>query len=120
MTKYLDFLESFNSITVIIRLALAALLGGCIGLEREKYKRGEIIYKIRIKNRLLPMVDKCKYRRLWWNTYPEVNKVILLGNKCYKPTYREWVWVFAIMTGLYPWQKKRLRSRRFRPLEEWI
>ena len=39
MTKYLDFLESFNSITVIIRLALAAMLGGCIGLEREKYKR---------------------------------------------------------------------------------
>jgi putative Mg2+ transporter-C (MgtC) family protein len=39
MTKYLDFLESFNSITVIIRLVLAALLGGCIGLEREKYKR---------------------------------------------------------------------------------
>lgn len=88
--------------------------------EGEKYKRGDIIYKIRIKNRLLPMVDKCKYRRLWWNTYPEVNKVILLGNKCYKPTCREWLWVFAIMTGLYPWQKKRLRSRRFRPLEEWI
>ena len=39
MVKAIDFLESFNSITVIIRLILAAVLGGCIGLEREKYKR---------------------------------------------------------------------------------
>lgn len=39
MTGIIDFLESFNSITVIIRLLLAAFLGGCIGLEREKYKR---------------------------------------------------------------------------------
>ena len=39
MTEVIDFLESFNSITVIIRLLLAAFLGGCIGLEREKYKR---------------------------------------------------------------------------------
>ena len=86
----------------------------------EKYKRGEIIYKIRIKNRLLPMVDKCKYRRLWWSTYSEINKVILFGNEFYKPTYKEWMWVFAIMTGLYPRYRKRLRSRRFLPLKEWI
>lgn len=39
MTGIIDFLESFNSITVVIRLLLAAFLGGCIGLEREKYKR---------------------------------------------------------------------------------
>ncbi|MCR5847345.1 MAG: MgtC/SapB family protein [Lachnospiraceae bacterium] len=39
MIKIIDFLEDFNSITVIIRLLCAAVLGGCIGLEREKYKR---------------------------------------------------------------------------------
>lgn len=39
MTQVIDFLESFNSVTVIIRLLLAGFLGGCIGLEREKYKR---------------------------------------------------------------------------------
>ena len=87
---------------------------------REQFKRGDIIYKIRIKNRLLPIVGKCKYRRLWWNTYPEVNKVILFGCDCYKPTYKEWVWVFAIMTGLFTWQKKRLCSKRFLPSNEWI
>ena len=37
MTQVIDFLESFNSVTVIIRLLLAGFLGGCIGLEREKY-----------------------------------------------------------------------------------
>lgn len=39
MAGIIDFLEDFNSVTVIIRLLLAAFLGGCIGLEREKYKR---------------------------------------------------------------------------------
>lgn len=39
MSEIIGFLEDFNSITVIIRLFLAAFLGGCIGLEREKYKR---------------------------------------------------------------------------------
>ena len=39
MTEVIDFLENFNSVTVILRLLLAAFLGGCIGLEREKYKR---------------------------------------------------------------------------------
>ncbi|MBO4310652.1 MAG: MgtC/SapB family protein [Lachnospiraceae bacterium] len=39
MQNIIDYLESFNSVTVIIRLLLAAFLGGCIGLEREKYKR---------------------------------------------------------------------------------
>ncbi len=39
MIKIMDFLEDFNSVTVIIRLLCAAVLGGCIGLEREKYKR---------------------------------------------------------------------------------
>ena len=39
MVDAIDFLEEFNSVTAIIRLLLAAFLGGCIGLEREKYKR---------------------------------------------------------------------------------
>ncbi|MCR4648038.1 MAG: MgtC/SapB family protein [Lachnospiraceae bacterium] len=39
MTQIIDFLGDFNSVTTIIRLLLAAFLGGCIGMEREKYKR---------------------------------------------------------------------------------
>lgn len=85
-----------------------------------EYKRGEIINKLMVKNRLLSMVGKRKYRKMWWNTYPEINKVILFGNEYYKPTYREWVWVAAIMLGIYPRYKERLWSRRFLPSREWI
>ena len=85
----------------------------------EQYKRGEIINKLRTKNRLLPVTDLGKYRRLWWSTYPEINRVILFGNKYYKPTYREWIWVAAIMLGLYPRFKKKLCSSRYVPSKEW-
>ena len=85
-----------------------------------KYKRGKMINKIRVKNRLLPVTDKRKYRKLWWNTYSEINWVLLFGNKDYKPTYREWVWVAAIMMGVYPRYKKRLHSKRFLPSVEWV
>jgi len=85
-----------------------------------EYERGKIINKLLVKNRFLSMVGKRKYRKLWWNTYPEINKVILFGNKYYKPTYKEWVWVAAIMLGLYPRYQKKLWSRRFLPSNEWI
>jgi len=39
MIQIIDFLEEFNPVTTVIRLLLAAFLGGCIGMEREKYKR---------------------------------------------------------------------------------
>lgn len=86
----------------------------------EKYKRGAVINKIRTKNRLLDVTNKWKYRKLWWSTYSEINKVILFGNDCYKTSYKEWVWVVFIMLGLYPRFRKRLRSRRFLPSVEWI
>lgn len=86
----------------------------------EKYKRGEVINKLRTKNRLLPVTDKWKYRKLWWKTFPEINKVLLFGNDCYKATYKDWVWVVAIMAGLYPRYKRKLRSRRYLPTGEWI
>lgn len=86
----------------------------------EKYERGAIINKLRTKNRLLPIVGQCKYRKMWWNTYSEINKVLLFGNKYYKPTYKDWLWVASIMLGLYPRFKGKLRSKRFLPSNEWI
>ncbi len=87
---------------------------------REKYMRGEVIYKLRIKNRLLAVTNKWTYRKLWWSTYPEINRVIFFGNECYRPSYREWVWVVFIMLGLYPRYAKRLRTKRFLPSCEWL
>lgn len=86
----------------------------------EKYKRGEVINKLRTKNRLLPITDKWKYRKLWWKTFPEINKAILFGNDYYKSSYKDWVWVIAIMAGLYPRYKRKLMSRRFLPTNEWV
>lgn len=39
MDAVFEFLREFNVFTVIIRLVLAMIFGGCVGLEREKYKR---------------------------------------------------------------------------------
>ena len=39
MERVFEFLYDFNDITVLIRLLFAMLLGGLIGLEREKYRR---------------------------------------------------------------------------------
>jgi len=37
--KWIDILCEFNEISIIARIVLAMILGGCIGLEREKNKR---------------------------------------------------------------------------------
>ena len=37
MKEFLDFLAAFNPVTVIIRVALAAIAGGLVGTEREKH-----------------------------------------------------------------------------------
>ena len=93
-------------------------------LEREGvseiYGRGIFINKVRTKNRLLRIIDQRKYVRLWLQTYPEINKVILFGNKYYKSTYREKIWFFAIVLGQFTKQKKRLYSKRFYPCNEWV
>ena len=86
----------------------------------DKYGRGIFINKMRTKNRLLHIIGERKYIRLWLRTYPEINKVILFGNRYYKTSYREWAWFFATLLGLFPKQKKRLFSKRFYPCEEWV
>lgn len=93
-------------------------------LEREgvsdKYGRGIFINKMRTKNRLLRILDQRKYVKLWLNTYPETNRVCLFGNKYYKSTYREKAWIISIALGLYPRLRKRLRTKRFYPCQEWV
>ena len=86
----------------------------------KRYERGVFVHKVRTKNRLLPLTGQRKYRKLWRNTFPEVNKVIFWGNKCNPSTYREKVWYLAINMGLYPKFKKRLLSKRFFPYNEWL
>ena len=37
--KWFDYVKDYNTISIIVRIFLAMLLGGCIGIEREKSKR---------------------------------------------------------------------------------
>ena len=89
-----------------------------VGAE-DKYWKGVIIQKLRVKNRLLPIINKGHNRRLWFKTYPEINKVLFWGDKNYHSTYREKVWFVCIALGLYPWFKKYLGGKHLRPFPEW-
>ena len=85
----------------------------------EKYAEGLLTDKVLARNLMLPYTDKLKYRRLWLHTYPEVNRLLLFGNKVYKSTYREKIWFLVIWLGLYPKLKRRLLSKRFKPDRMW-
>lgn len=37
--EFVTYMRSFNEVTVIVRLGLALLLGGIIGIERERKRR---------------------------------------------------------------------------------
>lgn len=88
------------------------------GVEK-KYWRGILIQKLRVRNRILPLTKKWKYRGLWFRTYPEINRVLFFGNGQYHSTYREKIWFFAVATGLYPKFKKYLGGKHLRPFPEW-
>ena len=45
--------------------------------------------KIMIKNILLPLLGQTKYQKLWLNTYPEVNRQILIGKEFEMKVYFE-------------------------------
>lgn len=86
----------------------------------EKYWRGILIHKLRTKNRLLGIQRKWKYRVLWFKTYPEINKTLFCGDSRYKSSYKEKVWLFAILFGLYPIPRiKKLLNYKFLPFLQW-
>ena len=85
----------------------------------EKYAEGILRNKVLAKNRVLEYTDNRKCRKLWLQTYPEVNRILLFGGKEHKSTYREKIWIVVIWLGLYPRMKCRLLSKRFRPEKIW-
>ena len=85
----------------------------------EKYWKGILIHKVRARNQLLPIVNKWSYRKLWFKTYPEINKMLFFGDKRYKSSYRERIWFIVIALGLYPYCKKSLREKKLRPFPQW-
>ena len=76
----------------------------------DKYREGIYNHMFYCKKQVLPFVSERKYRKLWFNTYPELNKILLFGDDVYKSSYREKVWMLAMTLGLYPRFKRLLES----------
>jgi len=86
----------------------------------DKYWYGIFINKMRTKNRLLRITGKIKYRKMWLNTFPEINKTAFWGDSRFKSDYRAKVWFIVVLLGLYPIFRKQMHTRRFRPSYEWV
>ena len=86
----------------------------------EEYWRGILIQKLRVRNRLLPIINKNHNRKKWFGTYPEINKILFWGDNRYRSTYREKIWFIAVALGLYPYCKNLLGNNRLRPFPQWL
>ena len=75
---------------------------------------GQCAYHLSVhaKCALLPIVGERKYRRLWFDTYPEMNKVIMWGSAEHHSRLREKIWYLSIWFGLYPKVRKKLIGER--------
>ena len=85
----------------------------------DEYWRGILIQKLKARNRILPIINKKNYRKKWFDTYPEINRVLFWGDKKYHSSYREKVWFICIALGLFPCFKKYLGGKHLRPFPEW-
>ena len=55
----------------------------------EKYSQGILINKIGARNHIIHFTSQRKYLKLWLSTYPELNRLLVFGDKNHKSTYRE-------------------------------
>lgn len=85
----------------------------------EKYQRGIIRNKIETVNQLGPLLGQRKYRKLWFTTYPELQKAMFFGEALHPSSWRNKLWVIAVWLGLYPRLGHILLSRRLRPDSDW-
>lgn len=85
----------------------------------QKYEKGITSCKMGVRNQLAEITDKPKYRKLWKNTFPELNKVMFWGSKEHPSSYRNKIWYLAMVSGLYPKFRRILLSKYLRPSNEW-
>lgn len=85
----------------------------------EKYEMSYVLAKSMTRNILLSLTSKRKYRKLWYHTYPELNKLIFWGDKNHPSSFRNKIWFAAIMLGLYSSCNRLLWSKHLRPSREW-
>lgn len=80
-----------------------------------QYDRGVFVSKMRTKNKLLPILTDRETARLWIHTFPEAHREAFLGTSYLASTYRERLWVAAIVMGFFPFVRRRLQGRRLVP-----
>ena len=82
---------------------------------------GQCAYNLAVRTKcvLLPLVGERKYRRMWFDTYREMNRVILWGDAGHNSRWREKIWYLSIWLGLYPKVRKRLIGERLRMGSGW-
>ena len=89
------------------------------GMER-KYEKGVVSLKVSAKSYLLLYTNKLKYRKLWFNTYPETVSLMFKGSSDIPSGWKEKLWLVMIFLGLFPMLKRVLINRRFRPDPMWV
>lgn len=75
--------------------------------------------KIPCRNTLLPLTKHYSYRKMWFKTFPEVNRHFLVGHQGLRPSYREWIWYISVITGNYQRFKKKLKSPALLMRQGW-
>lgn len=68
--KWLELLKDFNTISIVVRILLAMLLGGLIGIEREKSKR-----PAGFRTHILVCVGSCMTALIGWFVWSETGYV---------------------------------------------
>ena len=86
----------------------------------DKYRFGVYLNKFYVKKLTMPFFRDKEFRKLWFDTYPELNRILFWGDDIYKSSYRQKIWMVAIKTGLILKFKRRLQSKRFLPSPRWI
>lgn len=88
---------------------------GCV----DQCVKGLYLSKISARNYLLPLVGMRKYRKMWMESFPEINKSIFWGDKSHKSTCRDKIWYLGVALGFYPRFRKILTKKILRPGPEW-
>ena len=101
--------------------ANADIVLGFLRRKRIESLYGQCAYNVavHVKCALLPIVGERKYRRMWLQTYPEMNRVILRGNATHHSRLREKIWYLSICLGMYPLVRKWLVSKRLEMNGGW-
>lgn len=85
----------------------------------EKYQAGIVKNKMAVRYQILAITNKRRYRKIWHDTFPEMNKLMFWGNSQHPSSFRNKIWYLSVMMGLYPRCPRILLSKFLRPSEEW-